>query len=274
MRILPRVAVITAATCLFIPPLTSQQNTAADRLLRARALYYTPTNSGLTSFHCSVQFDWKDFLTRFGGGKPVADDSAGLLYLKATQLSVSDDLNGTGNLTWTNTTPLVEGKEASIEQVRSGMIQMFDSFFTSWNAYMNGGMVPAPDKTVIVTPDGDGVLLRSLDATKPLTEKFDRNMLLLEADVLSPEYNITSYPTFQDSPDGRLVVSLRNLVRQPPLAPPTEITISTTYTRVGAYQLPATVLYEITNAGRFLFTFTNCELKDTKSNLKSSSRTP
>ena len=42
--------------------------------MSARALYYTPTTQGLKSFRCTVDFDWKDFLTRYSGAD-VKDDN-------------------------------------------------------------------------------------------------------------------------------------------------------------------------------------------------------
>lgn len=250
---------LSAAVCTLVQPAAGQQNNAAERLLSARALYYTPTASGLTSFHCVASFDWKDYLTRFSG-KTIADDNSALVYLNATHLSVSDDLKGGGTLSWTNSATPPEGKAASMKQISDGMIQMFGGYFRSWNAYMNGTMVSAPDKTVAVTPDGEGIHLHSLTANPSLEESFDKNLLLISAHVSSADMDLMAYPTYEDSPDGRIVTSVHSLVHQPPTAPATDVTISTAYSKVGSFQLPSTVSYEIMNVGTFVFTFSGCEV--------------
>ena len=70
------------------------------KLMSARALYYTPTAQGLKSFRCTVDFDWKDFLTRYSGAD-VKDDNPFLQYLRTVHLAIADDLNGDGKLEWT-----------------------------------------------------------------------------------------------------------------------------------------------------------------------------
>ncbi len=107
----------------------------------ARALYYTPTTQGLKSFRCTVDFDWKDFLTRYSGAD-VKDDSPYLQYLRTVHLAISDDLNGDGKLEWTTASATPEGKEDAVAKIKDGMQQMMLGFFSSWNAYMNGNMVP------------------------------------------------------------------------------------------------------------------------------------
>ncbi len=45
----------------------AQDKAARDRLFAAHAQYYTPTTSGLKSFHCEASIDWKAMLTGFSG---------------------------------------------------------------------------------------------------------------------------------------------------------------------------------------------------------------
>jgi hypothetical protein len=99
-------------------------------LLAARAQYYTPTASGLQSFHCDAAIDWKAMLTRLSG-KEIAEDNHGLQFLRTVNLSVVDDLKGKGSLEWTNTAPLPAGKEEGINQVREGLQTSVGGFFQS-----------------------------------------------------------------------------------------------------------------------------------------------
>ena len=242
---------------------SAQQNNATDRLLKARALYYTPTTAGLKSFHCAVGFDWKKFLNAFST-TPVADDNPALIYLKSTKLSVLDDLSGKGELIWTDTVVPPEAFADGSTKMQGGMKQMFDAYFQSWNAYMNGSMVPAPDKSVAVTSDGDGVQLRGLLPNQTLVEKFDKNMLLTETHVADAKTDEVDKPTFAQTPDGLVLSGIHGVTRQPPTAAPSEIEIATTYAKVGVFQLPATVNFSVKNVGTFLFSLSGCEVTTAK----------
>jgi hypothetical protein len=242
---------------------SAQQNKAADRLLQARSLYYTPTTAGLKSFHCAVAFDWKSFLNAFSK-TPVGDDNPALLYLSTTRLSVLDDVAGKGELVWTDTTVPPQAFAAGSAKLQGGMKQMFDAYFQSWNAFMNGSMVPIPDKTLAVTPDGDGVQLRGLLPNQTLIEKFDKNMLLTETHVTDASSDEIEHPAFTQTSDGLVISSIHSVVRQPPSAPPSEIDISTTYAKVGTFQLPAIINFSVKNVGTFLFSLSGCEVTKTK----------
>jgi hypothetical protein len=252
---------LAAALCLSSSPSLAQKNPAAARLSAARAQYYTPTANGLNSFHCNVSIDWKDLLTRFGG-KEVPDNAPYLLYLKSIHLSVSDDLQGKGGLEWTEPGPPPEGTAEGEGKMRDGMKQMIGGFFQSWNAYMNGSMVPVADPTSTVTADGDGLHLHAVTDQIVLDEHFDKTNTLDLTHVVTPEMDVTAYPTYSSTPDGLIVSSIRSIVKQPPTAPPTEITMSTTYSKVAAFQLPATMRFEIKNVGTFLFNLNACTVKN------------
>ena len=262
--LLPVVAVAAA------PAQQGQQLNAPARLLAARKLYYTPTNSGLRSFHCGVYVDWKAMLTRFSGGA-VADDNPFLVYLNSVQMSVDDTLDGDGKLTWVDTTSPPVSLQKSRDQMHDGIIQMIGGFYQSWNQFVNGGMVPAPDTSTTETPTDDGgVHMHGKDATTIFDEDFDRNMLLISAHVLitdaDPSKNLdnTAYPTYEASTDGLRVNRVRNVLHQPPSAPSSEVSMAVTYMPVGTYQLPATLAVTLVGTGEFDFSFNNCTLNTTK----------
>lgn len=232
--------------------------------MSARALYYTPTAQGLRSFKCTVNFDWKDFLTRYANGAEIKDDNPYLQYLRTVRLSVTDDLNGDGQLDWTTSAAAPAGKEDSAAQMKHGMEQMMVGFFSSWNAYMNGNMVPIPDSTTTITETADGFRLNAAAAGTQVTELFDKNMLLTEAHVVQATNDVYAYPTYTDTPDGRLVSSVRTVFRQPPTAPPAELSIHVNYTPIQGFRIPSSLGYELKNVGSFEFTFTDCTVQTTK----------
>jgi hypothetical protein len=258
-------ALLCAAALLSVTPgaLRAQTTSPNTKLLSARALYYTPTTQGLKSFHCTVDFDWKDFLTRYSGAD-VKDDSPYLQYLRTIHLAVSDELSGDGKLEWTTSSATPEGKADAVAKIRDGMQQMMVGFFSSWNGYMNGNMVPAPDATTTVTENGDVLRLHAAAETTEVTELFDKNLLLTEAHVVQPASDVLAYPTYVDTPDGRVISSIRTVFRQPPTAPPAELNIRVSYTPVQNFRIPDTLSYELKNVGSFEFKFSACSVETTR----------
>lgn len=237
----------------------AQTKTPAERLSLARSLYYTPTAQGLRSFHCDLAIDWKDMLSRFGGNE-VKDDNPFLKYLQSARLSVTDDLKSGGRLEWANTAVPPEGKEASVTQMKNGMQQMVTGFFDTWNGYMNGSMVPIPDATTTISAVDDGLHLHATATAMDVNESFDKNLLLTEAHVVTPEMDATAYPTFADTPDGRVVSSIRSSIRQPPTAPGMEVSFAVTYANVSNFRLPETLTLEVKNVGAFKFKLSGCSV--------------
>ena len=242
--------------------LCAQTTSPNTKLISARALYYTPTVQGLKSFRCTVDFDWKDFLTRYSG-TDVKDDNSLLQYLHSIHLAVADDLNGDGRLEWATSAATPKGKEDSVAKMKDGMQQMMVGFFTSWNAYMNGNMVPVPDSTTTVTDNADGFRLHAASEGADVTELFDKNLLLTEAHVVQPASDVHAYPTYADTTDGRVISAIRTVFRQPPTAPPAELNIRVSYTPVQGFRIPDTLSYELKNVGSFEFKFSACSVQKT-----------
>jgi len=264
-------ALLCLAASLAITPIFAQAPSAPatssppanTKLLSARALYYTPTVQGLKSFRCTVDFDWKDFLSRYSGSD-VTYDNPLLQYLRTIHLAVSDDLTSDGKLEWTTSAATPEGKEDSVAKMKNGMQQMMVGFFSSWNAYMNGNMVPVPDSTTTVTDNADGFRLHAASEGTEVTELFDKNLLLTEVHVVQPTSDVYAYPTYNDTPDGRVISAIRSVFRQPPTAPPAELNIRVSYAAVQNFRLPETMNYELKNVGSFEFKFSACTVETTK----------
>ena len=239
--------------------LLAQDKAAHDRLLAAHPQYYTPTASGLTSFHCDASIEWKSMLTRLSGVE-IPDDNPALKFLQTVHLAVNDDLKGRGSLEWTSPTNPPEGKEESISQIKDGLQTSVSGFFQSWNAYMNGSMVPLPDSTVKVTTSGDGVHLSGAAADTKFDEDFDKDMLLTQALVVSPNLKVLATPTFTRTADGLVVSSVVSQVNQPPTAPLVQATFRIEYAKVEAFQIPSHVVFDIKNTGVIEISFSACQV--------------
>jgi hypothetical protein len=240
--------VLSVSICLACSSLFAQENAARDRLLAAHAQYYTPTASGLKSFHCDAAIDWKGMLTRFSG-TDVPDDNPMLQYLQTVHLAVSDDLRGNGTLEWTTAAPEPAGKEDSAKEVREGLQTSVSGFFQSWNAYMNGGMVPLPDNTITITTNTAGFHLSGNSGGMKLDEDFDKNMLLTQVQVAGTDIKVLATPTYITTPDGLVVSAVTSLVNQPPSAPQTQVTFRIDYAKVDAFQIPSRIVFDIKNTG-------------------------
>jgi hypothetical protein len=246
-------------TCFCSTSVLAQDKAATDRLFSAHAQYYTPTASGLKSFHCEATIDWKAMLTRFSGAE-IPEDNPMLKYLRTVHLSVVDQLNGKGSLEWADTGVPPEGKEAGMKQMRDGLQVMMGAFFQSWNAYTNGSMVPFPDKSVEVTTAGDGIHLHGTSTNTKLDEDFDKNMLLTQVVVDSPEMKVVAIPTYVRTDDGLVLSAVASQVNQPPSAPPTESIFHVDYSKVDSYQIPSHVVFDIKNVGVIEVGFNACQV--------------
>jgi hypothetical protein len=243
-RILPLLALV----CLGCLCAQAQDQEARDRLFAAHAQYYTPTASGLKSFHCDAAIDWKAMLSRLSG-TDIPDDNAALKFLLGVHLAVNDDLRGKGSLEWNHPEEPPESKKAAILQIQEGLQTSVSGFFQTWNAYMNGSMVPLPDNSVVVTKSGDGVHLSGKAKDMSFDEDFDKNMLLTQALVVGPTLKVLAVPTFAKTSDGLLISSVASEVHQPPTAPETNATFRIEYAKVDSYQIPSRVVFDIKNTG-------------------------
>lgn len=265
---MPRTRLFTSllafsALCVAQPALkTSAPQKLESRLLSARATYYTPTSAGLRGFHCTLNMDWPRLFQGFGN--PIAEDNPAMHYLRSVRLSVSDSLRGEGQLEWADTSTPPDAFAKGGAQMRDGLKQMMTGFFKSWNAYMNGGMVPVPDDTVTLTQNADGLRLHTANSQFDVTEDFDNNVLLKQAHVLTSEMDILALPAYDQTPEGLRIASIASTIRQPKTAPPVLSTMTIKYAPVSGYQIPNFIGINIQNVGNFDFPLSNCAVDTEK----------
>ena len=250
---------LTAVLCLASTTLLSQDKDPRARLTRAHALYYTPTASGLRSFHCDAAIDWKSMLTRLSG-VDIPDDNPALKFLQTVHLSVDDELKGKGSLGWTSETDAPKDKAAAIKQIQDGLKTSVEGFFQSWNVYMNGSMVPVPDSTLTLTDVGDGLHLSGASDGSSFDEDFDKNMLLTLVRVVNPDMKVLATPTYASTSDGLIVSAVASQISQPSTAPPAEAIFRIDYVKVEAFQIPSRVVFDIKNTGVIEIAFNSCRV--------------
>jgi hypothetical protein len=240
-------------------PIHAQENEARQRLFAAHALYYTPTSSGLKSFHCDAAIDWRAMLTRLTG-KDIPEDNPGLQFLRTVHLSVDDDLKGSGSLGWENTIAPPAGKEPAMNQTRDGLQTAIAGFFQSWNAYVNGSMVPLPDETVKVTTADQGYHLSGSAKDMKIDEDLDKNMVLTQVLVVTPAMKVAASPVYNSTADGLVVSTVTSKISQPPTAPEMEATFRIEYGKVDAFQIPSRIILDIRNTGLIEVGLNNCKV--------------
>jgi hypothetical protein len=147
-----------------------------------------------------------------------------------------------------------------MKQIQEGLRTSVSGFFQSWNAYMNGGMVPIPDSSVTVSKSGDGIHLSSIPGNSKFDEDYDKNMLLTHVLVVTQDMKVSATPTYASTPDGLLVSSVASDVSQPPTAPPAEAIFRIDYAKVDSFQVPSHVAFDIKNTGVIDINFNACEV--------------
>lgn len=250
---------LCAVSCQVCASAIAQDNSARNRLSAAHAQYYTPTVNGLKSFRCEATIDWKAMLGRFAGTE-IPDDSPILKYLQTVHLSVSDQLKGKGSLEWSSDGVPPAGKEQGANQMRDGLETTVAGFFQSWNAYMNGSMVPLPDSTVKITDTETGIHLSGTSTGTSFDEDYDKNMLLTQVLVVTPDLKVLAKPVYVSTPDGLVISTIASQVNQPPSAPQTQVTIRIDYAKVDSFQIPSHVVFDIKNTGVIEVGFSACQV--------------
>lgn len=250
---------LTATLCLACTSVLAQNKDPRARLTAARALYYTPTTTGLKSFHCDAAIDWKSMLTRLSG-VDIPDDNPALKFLQTVHLSIDDELKGDGSLGWSSESDPPQDKAAAIKQIQDGLKTSVSGFFQTWNAYMNGSMVPAPDSSLTVADTPDGVHLSGKSAGSSFDEDYDKNMLLTKVLVVNTNMKVLATPAFDSTEDGLLISSVTSVINQPPTAPPAQAIFRIDYAKVESLQIPSHVVFDIKNTGVIEIAFNSCRV--------------
>lgn len=254
----PRIVALPLALCALGATAQAPERAVspAAAFRESRALYYTPEDKGLQGFQCAVAFDWKSFIER-ATNSPVEDSSPQLAYLRSIKLTVTDDLNGTGELHWQQPARATDD-DTSISQIRGGMEQMWSGFFQTWNGLYSADILTMVDTTTIVDRTPNGYHVFSREGNKTAEESFGADFTMHSLHVSTPEMDTTLTPTFANTPQGRLIASWNSVNKQPPTAPGTSVATTVHYAPVDGFQIPSEVRMNIANLANFDFHLSGC----------------
>lgn len=253
--------ILCGATLMIAGPRSQpQEKSPSQKISDARSFYYTPTAQGLKSFQCLVSLDWGDLLSHFSRLRSK-DRKALLSYLNSVRLSVSDNLDGQGQLAWVETSDHPAPHDDVADNFRRGMQGTLSGFFSSWNSFMNGRIIPPLGPEATVTQDGDRLRLHTRVDGVDVDEFFDSQLLLTRLDLVGSGTDETTFPVYVETPDGALVSALRTTVRESTTAPAGELTLHINYAMVSNFRLPHTLVYDLSNVGTFVFKFSDCTVQ-------------
>lgn len=91
-------------------------------------------------------------------------------------------------------------------------------------------------------------------------EDFDKDVLLTQAVVDSPQMKVVAIPTYVRTEDGLIISAVSSRVNQPPSAAPKDVTFRVEYAKVGSFHIPSHVIYNIKNVGVIEIAFNACEV--------------
>lgn len=223
----------------------------------ARSLYYTPADKGLQGFTCDLAFDWKSFIQK-ATDAPVEDTSSRLAYLRSIKLSVTDDLQASGELQWTAPAVPPDADEASIGKIRGGLEQMWAGFFQSWNGLYDADVITLVDATTTVDRTPTGYHVFSREGGNVAEETFTPDFTLQSLHVSTPAMDTTLTPRFEKTAQGRLITNWTTVTKQPPTAPGTTVTTAVHYAPVNGFQIPSEVHVDIAGLASFEFHLSGC----------------
>jgi len=121
-------------------------------------------------------------------------------------------------------------------------------------------MVPIPDKTLTVTPSGEGIHLSASSQAAKIDEDFDKSLLLTQVLVVSPSIKVLATPTYVEMPGGLTVTSVDSKINQPPSAPQTEAIFRIEYANVDTFEIPSRIVLDIKNTGLIDLSLNACQV--------------
>ena len=260
MRLLPICLALLLTPCLTLP---AQEVTGAAKtqvLLSAKQQYYNLRAAGVKSFACTAETDWVS-LFQTVAGVTLADDNATLTYLRSGRLRFRADLAGTRDVSWQMTGAPPEGMGEKLDGLREAVKKIIDGFVEAWTPGLNGGLFDSGN-TLLKT--ADGYTLRGMSGVAPAQQTdevlLDKDQHVLEVRNKSTQLDSEMKLTYTASADGLLLTDIRGDTRSPASAPPTKISMTTTYAEIGKVHLPATLAVTVPNVATFNFRFTDCRV--------------
>jgi hypothetical protein len=273
---------VAALSCLLVqaqalpadatPPAAAPQSGSAaslgDTLLaKATNLYDSTAKSGLHGFDCQAHPDWNKIESSAKKGAPDAADDAKVALLNTVKITLHARLGGASSIDW----QLPQAAEKQLDPATSDMLDhsrhgvenTLVGFLKLWTPLIDGSVAESLGEADLnVTPTGAGYTLRSKDKGRPLTEEFDRDLLLRHFILVDSGSTVDISPAFRPSAHGLLVESFAVRIH-PPGAPPEaahEMHIGLEYQTVSTIQIPARISVEVPNVVEMDFALDGCSV--------------
>ena len=232
----------------------------AALLLSARQQYYNLRAAGAGSYSCEVVFDWDGFFTAVAG-KPLPADDPSMVYLKGLKVQLTNDLSGQANVTFTPSKAVPEGKQAGLDKLQGSVKEMVNGFTQAWTPALNGTLIPDAPSSMKKTADGYVLHDASSDGSD---ETLDSTLRVKSLSVQSQDVASIMRTTFTPSPGGLLLTEMEGTYSQPATAPPTAVSMKSSFKTFDGFQLPANLVVTVPNVASFNFVFRACTVQKAK----------
>jgi hypothetical protein len=229
------------------------------------SLYDSTAKSGLHGFDCQVHPDWNKIISSVKKGAPDAADDAKVALLHTVKITLHARLNGGSTLDWQPPESLEKPRDPAatsmLNKAHKDVETTLLGILKFWTQLVDGSVAESlGEDDMSIVQIGDGYTLRSKNKRNPVTEEFDRDLLLKHFITVDSASTVDIAPTFRPSARGLLVQSFVARI-QPTGAGPAaaqEMHIGLEYQAVSAIQIPARITVEVPNVVEMDFALDGC----------------
>lgn len=174
-------------------------------------VYYSLPAAGLANFKCTVHPDWHSYMVSALNGKEIANDDSHLVLLNQVKITLHAHMKGGSSLEFNDppdnrARPLDAASERLIGDLHQTVEQTLQGFMQFWKPFVDGTIIPKSTEVDLDQID-NGYRLRGKSAKIPLTEDFDRGLIMQHLGVTVNGTTISLTPGFQNTDHGLLVNS-------------------------------------------------------------------
>src|SRR6266516_1384268 len=185
---------------------TVDQKNNREIIRKARDSYYSLRRRGLSEFHSDIENNWQVTLADVIKANPTGAE-AGIKLLNGLHFAMAMDQDGQVKVTHRSDAPPANDQlAASFDKIFSGMEQAVSGFFGTWNAFMLSSPFPSPDATYQQQHIGDGILLTYNEGNSSISTTMNKEFVISEVKVASPEFNSSVRPRFSRNEKGLMLM--------------------------------------------------------------------
>lgn len=233
-------------------------------IAKARNVYYNLRNLGLSEFQASIQPNWELTLQKAVESNPEAAQT-GLKLLHGIHFSMTLDPQGRVKVEHSTDAPPPNKKaDADFQQIYSGIDEVVSGFFTTWSLFMVTSPLPAVDSTYQLENIGGQYRLSYKDGGADVITTLNKDLIITEILVDSPQFRSTIVPQFAKSPKGLILSSYVSDYRPASSTGTAHLSIRIDYQEATGFQLPRVLDVDVTYdtaLTRTQLTFSNYSVK-------------